>query len=209
MTGPGDDPTSPAPYVVLASGSATRRGMLEAAGVPLIAEAAAVDEISVKLSLQQEGAEAADAAEALAELKAHRVASRHPQAIVIGADQILTCDGRWFDKPQNRDDARAQLLALRNKTHRLETAAVIVRGGRRIWHMRDTASLSMWPFSEAFLDDYLDRMGEAVTASVGGYQVEGLGAQLFSGITGSHFTILGLPLLGVLDVLRNHGVLLR
>lgn len=202
--GTGDDP---APRVVLASGSATRHAMLTAAGVPCTAKPPAVDETEVKASLRAAGASAADVAETLAELKAVRVARREPGALVVGADQMLECDGVWFDKPQTPEDARRTLLALRGRTHRLFSAAVVARDGERIWHHVAEARLTMRPFSEAFVDWYLAELGARVYDSVGCYQIEGLGAQLFSRVHGDTFTILGLPLLPLLDFLRAWKVL--
>lgn len=193
--------------IVLASGSATRRVLLESAGVPFVVDTSPVDEDAVKQAMRAETDNPARVAEVLAELKATKVASRHPGAIVIGADQMLECERVWFDKPADRAAARAQLCALRDKSHRLVSAVVAVRDGQRLWHHTEAATLTMRRFSDAFLDDYLDRAGAAVLSSVGAYQVEGLGAQLFRTIEGDHFTILGLPLLALLDFLRENGVL--
>lgn len=195
-----------APVLVLASGSRTRAAMLEQAGVTAILDRPLVDEDEVKAAGRAEGVSADIVAEALAELKAQRITRRHPGALVVGADQMLECEGRWFDKPTDRAAARAQLLDLRGKTHRLVSCAVVVRDGERMWHKIDSARLTMRNFSEAFLDDYLDRVGDEVLHSVGAYQLEGLGAQLFHRIEGDFFTILGLPLLPLLGFLRVHGV---
>lgn len=195
-----------APVLVLASGSRTRAAMLEQAGVGAILDKPLVDEDEVKAAGRAEGVPADAVAEALAELKAQRITRRHPGALVVGADQMLECEGRWFDKPADRAAARAQLLDLRGKTHRLVSCAVVVRDGERIWHKVDSARLTMRNFSEHFLDDYLDRVGEEVLHSVGAYQLEGLGAQLFQRVEGDFFTILGLPLLPLLGFLRVHGV---
>jgi septum formation protein len=193
--------------IVLASGSATRRAMLEAAGVALVVSAAAVDEAEVKASMQAEGASPGDVAEVLAGMKARRISLRHPGALVIGADQMLDCDGVWYDKPADRDAARAQLLALRGRTHTLTSTALAMRDGERLWHSTDQARLTMRSFSHLFLETYLDAVGPAVQSSVGAYQLEGWGAQLFAKIEGDHFTILGLPLLPLLGFLRDQGVL--
>lgn len=194
--------------IILASGSATRRAMLENAGVPFVVDTAPVDEAAVKQAMRAETDNPARVAEVLAELKAARVSARHPGAIVIGADQMLECDRQWFDKPADREAARAQLLALRDKSHRLVSSVVAVRDGQRLWHHTDAARLDMRRFSDAFLEDYLDRAGAAVLSSVGAYQLEGLGAQLFRAVEGDHFTILGLPLLPLLDFLRENGVVI-
>jgi septum formation protein len=196
----------PAPRLVLASASASRAGMLTRAGVPFVKDPSAVDEDEVKRAMRGEGASADDLAIALAELKARQVGRRHSAALVVGSDQVLVCEDRWFDKPTDRAAARAQLLALRGKTHSLISAVLVLRDGERLWHHVGRARLAMRPFSEAFLDDYLDAAGDAVLGSVGGYQLEGLGAQLFSRVDGDYFTILGMPLLPLLDFLRNHGV---
>ncbi len=199
---------SDAPPVVLASGSAARARLLREAGLRFRQEAAHVDESEVKRALKGEGAGAAAVAEALAELKAMKVSRRHPGALVVGCDQMLDCDGQWFDKPDSIAAARAQLLALAGKRHRLLTAAVVARGGARLWHHNGVATLAMRSFSDAFLDAYLAAAGDAALASVGAYQLEGIGAQLFSRIDGDYFGILGLPLLPLLDFLRQHRVLM-
>lgn len=198
---------TPPPRLVLASGSASRRAMLAAAGVPCVLEPAAVDEAGVKEALRVEGASAAEVAEALAELKATRAGRRHSGALVLGADQMLDCDGAWIDKATSVDEARATLLSLRGRTHRLISAAVIVRDGRRIWHSVTEARLTMRAFSDDFLDDYLAAVGDDVLASVGCYHIEGLGVQLFDRVQGDTFTIRGLPLLPLLGFLRTWGVI--
>lgn len=193
--------------IVLASGSSARARMLEQAGISFAVDVAAVDEAAVKAAMAEETGSPARVAEVLAELKAVRVSARHPGLMVIGADQMLDCDGTWFDKPADRAAARDQLLALRGRTHRLTSSVVAVRDGRRLWHHSEAAKLTMRNFSEAFLDQYLEQAGEAVLASVGAYQLEGLGAQLFMLAEGDFFTILGLPLLPLLDFLRENGEL--
>ncbi|SMF62621.1 septum formation protein [Azospirillum oryzae] len=195
-----------APVLVLASGSRTRAAMLERAGFSPVLDKPLVDEDEVKAAGRAEGVSADIVAEALAELKAQRITRRHPGALVVGADQMLECEGRWFDKPADRAAARSQLLDLRGRTHRLVSCAVVVRDGERMWHQIDSARLTMRNFSEAFLDEYLDRVGDDVLHSVGAYQLEGLGAQLFHRVEGDFFTILGLPLLPLLGFLRVHGV---
>jgi septum formation protein len=183
--------------------------MLAAAGVGIEQRPAAVDESEVKDALRSEGVAPGDAALALAELKARRIAGQAPAALVLGADQILTCEGRWFDKPRDRAEARAQLQALSGKRHELWTAAIAVRGDARIWHHIAQARLWLRPCSDAFLDIYLDTVGDLTLQSVGAYQIEQLGAQLFTRIEGDRFAILGLPLLELLECLRVQDVLMR
>lgn len=193
--------------VVLASASRVRLALLRAAGVELVSEPAAIDEAEVKSSLRAVSAPASAVAESLAELKAQRVSRRRPQALVIGADQMLECAGTWYDKPRDLVEARAQLLALRGRRHDLLGSAVAVRDGVRLWHHNERARLTMRPFSDAFLDGYLAQAGDDALQSVGGYRLEGLGAQLFHRVEGDYFTILGLPLLPLLEFLRAQGVL--
>jgi septum formation protein len=191
--------------LVLASASETRAKMLRDAGVAYSVDAARIDEDELKRALRSQGASAAEAAETLAELKALKVSRRHPGAIAIGADQMLECGNEWFDKPADLEHARAHLMTLRGKTHELVSAVVAARDGARLWHHVDRARLHMRDFSDAFLDAYLARVGKDALGSVGAYRIEGLGAQLFTRVEGDYFTILGLPLLPLLDFLRNHG----
>jgi septum formation protein len=183
--------------------------MLAAAGVCVDQRPAAVDEAEVTDALRSDGVAPGDAALALAELKARRIASQAPTAMVLGADQILTCEGRWFDKPRDRAEAYAQLQALSGKRHELWTAAIVLREDARLWHHIAQARLWLRPCSDAFLDAYLDAVGDLALQSVGAYQIEGPGAQLFTRIEGDRFAILGLPLLELLECLRVQGVLLR
>jgi septum formation protein len=199
-------PASAITEIVLASESRSRRELLQHAGVQFRAEPAQIDETEVKDSLRAEQADAAAAAETLAELKAIRVSRRAPGALVIGADQILECEGRWFDKPPDRAAAAAHLRALGGKTHALVSAVCVVRDGVRIWHHREAARLTMRPLDAAFIESYLDAAGPQVLETVGAYRLEGLGAQLFTKVSGDYFTILGLPLLPLLGFLREHGV---
>lgn len=199
-----------APPLVLASASPTRRRLLEAAGVPVAVDPAEVDEAALRADLAGRGATAEQAALTLAAAKAAAVAGRHPpDALVLGADQILELDGRWPSKPASLEEARAQLRELRGRSHRLVTAAVLLRGGREVWRTVDVAELAMRLFSDAFLEAYLREVGEDVLGSVGCYRLEGPGAQLFAGVRGDHFTILGLPLLPLLEALRRLGVLME
>jgi len=195
------------PPLVLASASTARRAVLDAAGLVFTAQAAAVDEDALKASARAEGLSAAEAALLLAEAKARRIQARHPEALVLGADQILVQGARWFDKPPDMAAARGHLQALRGETHSLVTAMVLWRDGARIWQHVATPRLTMRRFSDAFLDAYLAAEGEALLSSVGAYRLEGLGPHLFSRIEGEHSAILGLPLLALLDFLRAHGVL--
>jgi septum formation protein len=192
--------------VILASKSAARRAVLEGAGVPYEAVVAGVDEEAVKASLLAEGAGPRDVADALAELKAIRV-SRGRTELVIGADQTLDLEGTLYDKAETVDAARERLKTLRGRTHKLHSAVVVAKEGTPIWREVATASLTMRDFSDAFLEDYLAHEGPAALGSVGCYRLEGPGAQLFSKIEGDYFAILGLPLLGLLDLLRRHGAL--
>ncbi|HTZ79714.1 MAG TPA: nucleoside triphosphate pyrophosphatase [Stellaceae bacterium] len=198
---------APGAPIYLASGSPTRKRLLEAAGIPVVVEPAAVDEGEIKAAFQAERRSAEDCATALAEAKAMRVSLRHPDALVIGADQMLDCNGVWFDKPRDLAHARAHLMALRGKRHRLISAVAVLRAGAVLWHAIDQAELAMRPFSDDFLHRYLAAAGGAALHSVGAYQLEGLGAQLFTFVDGDYFTILGLPLLPLLDFLRGHGAL--
>ena len=197
---------SPSSPVILASGSKSRAMLLANAGVSFAADPPQVDEDAVKKAMRAEQATAAQCAEVLAEMKAVKVSYKHPGALVIGADQMLELDGRWFDKPADLEQARAQLLALRGKAHILRNSVVVALNGQRIWHTADHAILHMRAFTEAFLDGYLMDVGEKALLSVGGYQLEGPGSQLFSKIEGDFFSILGLPLLPVLAFLREHGI---
>jgi septum formation protein len=180
---------------------------LRGAGVVFTAENSHVDEDSIKDAMRAENATPAQCAEVLAEMKAVKVSRAHPEALVIGGDQMLDCDGRWFDKPTSLTVAREQLLALRGKKHRLSNSLVVALNGARIWHFANSPELTVRDFSDAFLDDYLLHVGDAALHSVGGYQLEGLGAQLFTAVEGDFFSILGLPLLPLLAFLREHGVL--
>lgn len=193
--------------LVLASGSATRARLLADVGLPILVDPAAVDEEEIRTSFLAEGRDAAACAAALAEAKARRVSERHMGALVLGADQILDCGGRWLEKPRDIEAARAQLTLLRGKRHGLITAAAVVRNGALVWHTIDRAHLTMRLFTDGFLDDYLGAAGAELLESVGAYRLEGLGAQLFERVEGDFFTILGLPLLALLDFLRGSGAL--
>ncbi len=196
-----------APRLILASGSASRRALLSAAGLRFDAVPADIDESAMKQAIRGEGASAADAAMALAERKAS--AMTDPAALVIGCDQILVCDGDWFDKPATLPAARTQLMTLRGRVHDLVTAAVCRRQGAVVWRHVETPRLAMRAFSDAFLDAYLAAEGSALLTSVGAYRLEGLGLNLFDSIEGEHSAILGVPMVPLLGFLRASGVLLQ
>jgi septum formation protein len=192
--------------LLLASQSETRRRMLDAAGVTFEVVPAPLDEEEAKAGLAAAGFEARDMAEMLAEMKAKSVAGG--SHLVIGADQILELDdGTILSKPQSREGALAQLRSLSGRTHQLHSAAVIAEQGERIWGETESVTLRVRPLGDAFLETYLDREYEAVRWNVGSYRVEGLGAQLFETIEGTHFAVLGLPLLPLLAFLRSRGML--
>jgi len=192
--------------LVLASQSASRRAMLEAVGITFEAVSPNVDEEAAKASLRTEGNDARRLADALAELKALKLSNRLPGALVLGCDSTLSlADGTMIDKAGNREEQRDILAKLRGTTHRLISAAVICEGGVPVWRHVAVARLTMRNFSDEWLETYLDAEWPAIGGCVGGYRVEGRGAQLFARIDGSHYTILGLPLLPLLDYLRTRG----
>jgi septum formation protein len=195
--------------VILASGSRFRRQMLEAAGLTFRVVSSTVDEAAIKATLTDDNPDidAVDVAEVLARAKAEQVSAQYPDALVIGADQVLVAGGELFSKPPSVEAARQQLLALRGLTHALPTAVVLAERGETIWSHIDEPHMAMRSFSHAFLDAYLAAEANAVTETVGGYQLEGRGAQLFEAIEGNYFTIIGLPLLPLLAELRTRGVL--
>lgn len=194
--------------LLLASKSPARRRMLEAAGVPFEAVAAPFDEDGAKAGLVATGFEPPDLADMLAEMKAKSVAGPG-DALVLGADQVLELDdGTMLSKPTSRAEALDQLRRLSGGTHYLHSAAVVVEKGERVWGETESVAMDVRPLGEAFLEAYLDKEYEAVRGSVGGYRIEGLGAQLFEEVEGSHFAVLGLPLLPLLAYLRERGLLL-
>jgi septum formation protein len=194
--------------LVLASQSASRRAMLDAAGVPHDAVAAQVDEASAKESLIAGGISPRDLADALAELKALKVSRLAPTALVLGGDSLVAlADGSLLDKPTSREEAAEHLRRMSGSTHDIFSAAVVAEGGRAVWRHVDRARLHVRSLSEAFIESYLDMEWPAIAGCVGCFRIEGPGVQLFSRTEGSHFTILGMPLLPILDYLRVRGVL--
>ena len=192
--------------LVLASQSLSRTAMLSAAGVPFVAEPAHADEAALKAAMA--GAPPRDVADALAELKALKVSARHPGALVLGSDSLAVLDdGTILDKPVDRADAADHLARMSGKRHDLVSAAVVAENGRPVWRHVDKARMFVRPLSDAFIDAYLDAEWPAIAGCVGCYRIEGPGAQLFSRIEGSQFTVLGMPLLPVLGYLRERGVL--
>ena len=191
--------------IVLASGSATRQKMLTDAGISFELNFAQFDEHEIKDALLLEGVKPPLIAEALAEHKSCAVSRRLPERLVVGADQVLGSGRKIYSKPENLNIAREQLISLRGKEHYLTSSVVVSRNGERLWHHNDTALLQMRNFSDRFLDSYISKEGDGLLDSPGCYRVEGLGVQLFSSIEGDFFTILGLPLLPLLDYLRLCG----
>lgn len=193
--------------LVLASKSAVRLALLQAAGIPVETHPAAIDERAVE---QEAGVpEPAEAALLLAQAKAKAVAAHFPGRLVLGADQTLDLAGRRFSKPKGIEEARLQMLALRDRPHALHSAIAICRDGAVDFAHVETAWLTMRAFSNDFLEAYLAAAGPSVQTSVGGYQLEGLGAQLFECVEGDHFTVLGLPLFPLLAYLRQAGALVE
>lgn len=193
--------------IILASSSPFRRAMLHNAGVAVSVEPASIDERAVEAAVGDADLTPADLATVLAEAKAVDVSDRNPGALVIGCDQTLSLDGQLLHKPADMEEARRRLLALSGKTHRLDSAVVLARNGEAIWRHAGTALLTMRPLDPAFIGRHLSRIGDKALSSVGAYQVEGEGIQLFEKIDGDHFTIVGLPLLPLLQELRALGAI--
>jgi septum formation protein len=194
--------------LILASQSVARRSLLDGAGIAFEVMSPMVDEESAKQAFRAEGISARDLADALAELKALKLSGRFPADLVLGCDQTLSLDeGSMFDKPESRDALKTQLKALSGKTHNLWSAAVLAQGGNPVWRHIERCKMTMRPLSEAFIEQYIAAEGDVLLSCVGGYRLESRGVQLFSRIEGSHFGILGLPLLPLLDILRIRGVI--
>lgn len=198
-----------APRLILASGSAARRAMLEASGLAFAVVPADLDEDAITAAMTSESAcvEAADVASMLAVEKALSVARVNPGALVIGADQTLALGTRLISKAATMPEARAILDSLRGRTHELASAVALARDDAILWQEIDSAQMTMRRFSDEFLGVYLQRMGDRALKTVGCYELEGLGAQLFERIDGDYFTVLGMPLLPLLAALRNEGVI--
>jgi septum formation protein len=194
--------------LILASISRTRRAMLEAAGLEFAVVPSGVDERAVRETLLADNGpiDPADLAELLARAKAEQVSRRNPEVLVIGADQVLALESEVFDKPADLDTARDTLVRLRGRTHQLHSAVAIAEAGNATWTCVDTAHMTMRRFSMEFLGQYLARAGAAVLESVGAYQIEGVGIQLFERIEGDYFTVLGVPLLPLLQELRSRSI---
>ena len=193
--------------IVLASGSRFRKAMLEAAGVDIDVMPAEIDERAVEQTLEGTGASPEDVAQVLAEAKALDVSERNPGRLVLGCDQTLSLGDELFHKPGDMEDARRHLLKLSGKTHQLNSAAVLARNGEAFWLHVGVAHLTMRKHEPAFIGRHLARVGPMALNSVGAYQVEGEGIQLFEKIDGDHFTIVGLPLLPLLRELRELGAI--
>lgn len=191
--------------LILASKSHARSQILKDAGLDFEIVASNVDEDSLKLAMRAEGASVRDQVMLLAEAKSAKVSERH-QGLVIGADQMMSFKGQALDKPASLNEARDRLREMRGEPHTLENGVVICEGGRSVWRYTNSVKLTMRSFSDAFLDEYLERAGDQVLESVGAYQLESLGIQLFSKVEGDYFSVLGLPILPVLDYLRTRGV---
>lgn len=194
--------------LILASQSQTRMQMLEAAGVAFEARPAHIDEAALKDGLLAEGTSARNIADALAEAKALKISLTHPQALVLGSDQLLECgDGALLSKADTPEQAMAHLQRLSGQRHKLHSAAVIADQGQPVWRALETVTLTMRVLSDAFIADYVAAHWQDIRHCVGCYQIEGPGAQLMARIDGSHFAILGMPLLPLLGFLRDRGIL--
>ncbi len=194
--------------LILASASPARKTMLENAGLSFSVQPAHVDEAALRDHLAHEGAPVSEIAASLAEFKATTISRQNPDALVIGADQLLVLGHEIFEKPKDMAEAGQHLQKLRGQTHELISAVALAHNGACVWRGSDAARLTMREFSPYFLEEYVASEGEVLLQSVGAYRLEGRGAQLFSKIDGDYFTILGLPLLPLLDVLREGDMLL-
>lgn len=193
--------------LILASASMSRKRLLADAGIAAETDPADIDENVIKQECRKAGRSSTECAARLAEAKARAVAARHRDSIVLGADQLLDCNGEWFDKPRDVAEARDQLQRLRGRTHELITAATVVRNRETLWQAIERPRITMRPFSDIFIDRYLAMVGDRALKTVGCYELERLGAQLMEKVEGDYFAILGLPLLPLMHFLRGAGAL--
>ena len=191
--------------LLLASASPIRLQLLRSAGLEVTAQPARIDEDAIRQALQADAASPRDIADALAEMKARKLAEKNPEALVLGCDQILAFKGRVFGKPETPDEARGQLSGFRGQTHQLISALVLYDAGKPIWRHMSEAKLTMRPLSDSYLDDYISRNWQSLRESVGGYKLEEEGIRLFFTIEGDYFSILGLPILPLLGYLGTRG----
>lgn len=196
--------TSP---IILASASSIRRTLFENAGVPVQTDVARIDEQSIKASLLAEGAKPRDVADTLAEMKARKIASKNPQALVIGCDQVLDFEGTLLSKPRSQDEAIEQLSKMRGKTHKLLSAAVIYEDNKPVWRSVGQVRIHFGQSSDTYLADYVARNWDSIQNSVGAYKLEEEGARLIARIEGDYFTVLGLPLLDILSYFSLRGII--
>lgn len=193
--------------LVMASGSQARQQMLNAAGISFTIDKPMIDEVAIKSGLQSEGYAADEIADALAEAKARKISNRHPEALVIGSDQTLSFGGQLLSKPSDKEDAISQLMALSGKTHDLYAAAVLYRAGEPQWRLTKRCRMTMRRLSEGYIHDYCDRNFDEIRHCVGGYQIEAEGSRLFARVEADQFSIMGLPLIELLNHLTLIGAI--
>lgn len=193
--------------LVLASTSPFRKQLLQQAGLDFTSSAPDIDERAVEAAAEHQALAPAELAALLGCEKALAVSREKPDALVLGGDQVMALGSQVYHKPKDMAAARTQLLSLRGTTHVLNSSLALAHNGKILWSHVSQAQMSVRMFSETFLDDYLERVGERILKSVGGYQIEGMGVQLFSAIEGDYFTIIGVPLLPLMEKLRELGVI--